>query len=187
MYNLFDKYRSISIERVNGFLSKKSIEHKYTDFRKIEFKFENWSWDLYIDDDYFKMNLVFTINEETAIGKRMNKLVAEEVCLELTKMIKVLKVHYTSHEYVNEEEGNKLVKYNVLLFSFESFCYNMYDFHKLFYDGLNVILTGFKEYHKLYDKIEPKLQRSPIGFVSFESGDTTEKSQHTNRNRMGFV
>ena len=52
--NRFDRYKSISIEKVNGFLTRKCIEHQCTELRKIEFKLDGLSWDLYIDDDYFK-------------------------------------------------------------------------------------------------------------------------------------
>lgn len=125
--DIFDKYRSISIERVNDFLTRKSIEHKCTELRKIEFRLEDWSWDLYIDDNYFKIDLVFPISQGADVDKRINSYVAEKACLEVTKLIKVMKAHYSSHEYVDEDNGNKLVKYNILLFNFESYCYNMYD------------------------------------------------------------
>ena len=60
--DIFDKYRSISIERVNDFLTRKSIEHKCTELRKIEFRLEDWSWDFaticMISVDYFMMDLM---------------------------------------------------------------------------------------------------------------------------------
>lgn len=185
--DIFDKYRSISIERVNDFLTRKSIEHKYTELRKIEFRLEDWSWDLYIDDNYFKIDLVFPISQGADTDKRINSYVAEKACLEVTKLIKVMKAHYSSHEYVDEDNGNKLVKYNILLFNFESYCYNMYDFSRLFYDALNVILGGYNEYHKLYDEIESKLPGAPIGFRSFDNDEVKQETKPTNRHRIGFV
>lgn len=185
--DIFDKYRSISIERVNNFLTKKSIEHKCTELRKIEFKLEDLFWDLYIDDNYFKMELVFPISEGADTGKHINHHVAKKACLDVTKLIKVLKAHFSSHEYVDETNGNKLVKYNILLFNFESYCYNMYDFSRLFYDGLNVILGGYNEYHKLYDKIESKLPGVPIGFRTIDNDGDRQESQPSNRHRIGFV
>ena len=152
-FGIVDKYKSISIERVNNFLDRNCIEHQCTELREIVFKLEDWSWDLYIDNDYFKIELVFPITEDTGKDKHINNHIAEKACLEVTKLIKVLKAHYTSHEYVDEDNEDKLVKYNLLHFNFESYCYNIYDFGKLFYDGLNVILGGYKEYHKLYDEI----------------------------------
>lgn len=80
--------------------------------------------------------------------------IAENACLEVTKRIKVIKVHYSSHEFHDEDNGNKLVKFNVLHFCFESYCYNMYDFGKLFFTGLNVILGGYSEYETLYAEIQ---------------------------------
>ena len=103
---IFDKYKSISIERVNCFFDRNCIEHQCTGVREIEFKLEDWSWDLYIDNDYFKMELVFPITEDTGKDKRINNHIAEKACLEVTKQIKVLKAHYTSHEYVDEDNGN---------------------------------------------------------------------------------
>ena len=133
------------------------------------------------------MDLVFPITEDNGKDKLINNHVAEKACLEVTKLIKVLKAHYTSHEYVDEDNGNKLVKYNILLFNFESYCYNMYDFSKLFYDGLNVILGGYKEYHKLYDEIRATLPSAPIGFRTFDSNATNDNSQTINGHRIGFV
>ena len=185
--DIFDKYRSISIERVNDFLTRKSIEHKCTELRKIEFRLEDWSWDLYIDDNYFKIDLVFPISQGADTDKRINSHVAEKACLEVTKLIKVLKAYYSSHEYVDEDNENKLVKYNILILNFESYCYNMYDFSRLFYDGLNVILGGYNEYHKLYDEIESKLPGTPIGFRNFDNDEARQESQPTNRHRIGFV
>jgi len=187
LFNIFDRCKSISIERVNDFLTRKCIEHQCTELHKIEFKLEDWSWDLYIDENYFKMDLVFPITEKNCSNKHINRHVAEEACLEVTKLIKVLKAHYTSHEYVDKDNGNQLVKYYILLFSFESYCYNMYDFNKLFYDGLNVILGGYKEYLKLYDDIESKLPSTPIGFRTFDSNATNDKSRTINNHRIGFV
>lgn len=69
----------------------------------------------------------------------------------------------------------------------ESYCYNMYDFSRLFYDGLNVILGGYNEYHKLYDEIESKLPGTPIGFRNFDNDEARQESQPTNRHRIGFV
>lgn len=186
-FGIVDKYKSISIERVNNFLDRTCIEHQCTELRKIVFKLEDWSWDLYIDDDYFKMVLVFPITEENAKDKHINNHVAEKACLEVTKLIKVLKAHYTSHEYVDEDNEDKLVKYNILLFNFETYCYNMYDFSKLFYDGINVILGGYQEYHKLYDEIRATLPSAPIGFRAFESNVTNDNSQTINGHRIGFV
>ena len=140
-----------------------------------------------IDDDYFKMVLVFPITEENAKDKHINNHIAEKACLEVTKLIKVLKAHYTSHEYVDEDKEDKLVKYNILLFNFETYCYNMYDFSKLFYDGINVILGGYKEYHKLYDEIRATLPSAPIGFRTFDSNATSDNSQTINGHRIGFV
>lgn len=179
--DIFDRNRSISIERVNEFLTRKSIEHKCTELRKIEFKLEDWSWDLYIDDNYFKMVLV------TSTDKHINRHVAEKACLEVTNLIKVLKAHYTSYEYVEEDDGNKLVKYNILIFKFESYCYNMYDFSRLFYDGLNIILCGYNEYYMHYNQIESELPGAPIGFRNFDNDEVRQESQSTNRYRIGFV
>lgn len=184
--NIFDRYKSISIERVHDFLNRKCIEHQCTELHKIEFKLEDWTWDLYIDENYFTINLVFPITEENGSDKHICRHVAEEACLEATKLIKVLKACYSSHNYIDEENDNKQIKYNFLLFNFESFCYNMYDFCKLFYDGLNVILGGYKEYHSIYDEIESKLG-TPIGFGNFDDKGTKEDSQTTNRHRIGFV
>lgn len=180
--NLLDKYRSITIERVNEFLTKNSIEHKCTELRKIEFKFEDWSWDLYIDNNYFKIHLAFTTTEEN-----INILAAEKACIELAKRVKVLKAYYISHEFVDEDKGNELVKSNLLLFEFESFCYNMYDFSKLFYDALNVILVGNHEYNKLYEEIVSTLPTAPVGFRNVESVSANEQSQPTDRHHIGFV
>lgn len=185
--NLFDKYRPMSIDRVNDFLTRKSIEHKCTKLKEIEFKFEDCSWDLYIDDDYFVMCLVFTTIDENSTDKHVNRQIAEQASREATKKLKVLKVHYSSHEYVDEDNGRKLVKYNILQFYFESYCYNMCDFSKLFYDGLNIILAGYNEYHKQYEEIESKLSGSPIGYRNFDSEDTNKESQPTNRRCNGFV
>ena len=183
-YNLFDKYRSISIERIINFLTRKCIEHRCAELQKIEFKLEDLSWNLYLDNDYFKMDLVFPITEEE---NHINTKVAKEACLEITKLVKVLKAHYTSHDYIDKENGSKVVKYHILLFSFETFCYNMYDFGKLFYDSLNVILCGYNEYHKLYNEIVSKLPNAPIGFRNFESNNANEESHPTNRHRIGFI
>lgn len=186
IYNLFDKYRLISLERINDFLTKKSIEHQCTELRKIEFKLEGFTWNLYIDDDYIKIQLGFPILEENAAVKHIIGQVAENACLEVTKRIKVIKAHYSSHEFHDEDNDNKLVKYKVLLFSFESYCFNMYDFGKLFFKGLDIILGGFSEYHTLYSEIESKLPSSPIGFRNTGSNDSNEKSQPTNNHRIGF-
>lgn len=186
-YNLINKYRSISIERVSDFLTRKCIEHQCTELQKITFKLEGWSWNLYIDKDYFKIELAFPIIEENETSKRTNKRVAEDACLEVTKLIKILKAHYNSHEYVDEGNDNKLIKYHVLVFSFESYCYNMYDFNRLFNDGLRVILCGYNEYHKLYDVIESKSPGNPIGFRNVDSDGSSESSQAMSRNRIGFV
>lgn len=187
LYNLLDMFRSISIERVNTFLTRNSINYQRAELQKIEFKLEDLTWELYIDGDYFKMVLVFPITEENAKDKHINNHVAEKACLEVTKLIKVLKAHYTSHEYVDEDNEDKLVKYNILLFNFETYCYNMYDFSKLFYDGIKVILGGYQEYHKLYDEIRATLPSAPIGFRAFESSVTNDNSQAMNGHRIGFV
>jgi len=187
IYDVVDKYRSISVERVNDFLTRKCIGHQCTELRKIEFKLEDWSWDLYIDDNYFKMELVFPITEDTGSDKPINKRVAEEACIEVTRQVKVLKAYYCSYEYVNKDNENKLVKYNILLFNFGSYCYNMYDFSKLFYDGLNIILWGYKEYHKLYNEIESKLPITSIGYIRSDNDDANEKSRTKNRHHIGFV
>ena len=63
----------------------------------------------------------------------------------------------------------------------------MYDFSKLFYDGINVILGGYQEYHKLYDEIRATLPSAPIGFRAFESNVTNDNSQTINGHRIGFV
>ena len=63
----------------------------------------------------------------------------------------------------------------------------MYDFSKLFYDGINVILGGYQEYHKLYDEIRATLPSAPIGFRAFESNVTNDNSQAINGHRIGFV
>lgn len=133
------------------------------------------------------INRVKTKYLENAKDKHINNHVAEKACLEVTKLIKVLKAHYTSHEYVDEDNEDKLVKYNILLFNFETYCYNMYDFSKLFYDGINVILGGYQEYHKLYDEIWATLPSAPIGFRAFESNVTNDNSQTINGHRIGFV
>lgn len=80
-FDILDRYKSISVGRVNDFLDRNCIEHKCTELRKIEFKLEDWSWDLYIDDNYFKMDLVFPIAEDTGKDKHINNHVAEEACL----------------------------------------------------------------------------------------------------------
>ena len=130
--DIFDKYRSISIERVNDFLTRKSIEHKCTELRKIEFRLEDWSWDLYIDDNYFKIDLVFPISQGADTDKRINSHVAEKACLEVTKLIKVLKAHYSSHEYVDEDNENKLVKYNILILIADALLSGSFVFQKLY-------------------------------------------------------
>lgn len=187
-YNIFDKFRSISVERINDFLNNKCIEHKCTELHRIEFRLEDWSWNLYVDDNYFKVSLVFPITRETDTDKPVNTRVAEKACLEVTNLLKVLKANYSSHEYIDKDNDNKPVRYHILLFSFESFCYNMHDFNKLFYDALNVIISGFKEYHKLYDEIESKLPGAPIGFRQLDSEEETiEKTQTTNKHHIGFV
>lgn len=184
--NLFDKYRSISFERVNDFLTKRSIEHQCTELRKIEFKFEGFTWFLSIEDDFFNIHLGFNISEEIRINNNVIENVAENACLEVTKRMKVIKAHYSSHEFYDEDNGNKIVKCNVLHFCFESYCYNMNDFGKLFFTGLDVILGGYSEYHKLYAEIKSKLPSAPIGFRSMDSNDSHEKSQPTNNHRIGF-
>lgn len=186
-YNIFDKFRSISVERINDFLNRKCIEHQCTELNRIQFKLENLTWDIFVDGSYFKIELAFPIFNDATLDKRVNTSIAEEACLEVTKLIKVLKAHYTSYEYIDKDNNNELVKYKVLLFDFESFCYNMFDFCRLFYDALNIIICGYKEYYKQYDEIESRLPITPIGFRQFERDETKEKSQTTNRHHVGFV
>ena len=133
------------------------------------------------------MELVFPMLEDSGTGKQINRQIAEEACLEVTELIKVLKTHYASYEYVDEHNGNKLVKYNILLFNFESYCFSMYDFCKLFYVGLEIIIGGYKEYHKLYDEIKSTLSETPIGFRNLDSDNTNEKSQPIDKHGIGFV
>lgn len=187
IYNIFDKFKSISNERVNDFLRRNGIEHQCTELNKIEFRLEDWNWELYIDGNYFKMDLIFPITEEMNAEKPMNKSVAEEACLEVTKQIKVLKAFYTSHSYVDKGKDNRVVSYNILGFTFESFCYNMCDFRLLFNNAINVIVAGYREFPKFYDEIESKLPGTPIGFRLSDSNDTKEKSLTTNKHRIGFV
>lgn len=187
LFDCFDKYKSISTERINDFLTRRCIEHQCTELHRIEFRLEDWSWDLCIGDNYFKINLVFPIVRENDTDKLINAQVATDACLEVTKLLKVLKVNYSSHEYIDKENDNKLIKYNILLFSFESFCYNMCDFGKLFYDAISVIISGYHEYHKRYDSIESKLPITPIGFRQFDSDEANEKTQISNKHHVGFV
>lgn len=185
MLNYFlDKFKPVSVERVNDFLSRKCIEHKCTKLYEISFKIEDLNWNLYIDGDYIKIELAFPIDEEAE--KNINKLVAEKACLEVTKLIRVLKAYYLSHEFIDEDNDNKLKKLHILLFSFESYCFNMYDFSNIFYTGLSTILLGKNEYHKIYDELESKLSSASIGFSHYDSEDTYENSQPTNRHRIGF-
>ena len=53
IYNILNRYKSISIERINDFLTRNGIEHQCTEFGKIKFKLEDWKWDLYIENNYF--------------------------------------------------------------------------------------------------------------------------------------
>lgn len=185
--NIFDRFRSISVERINEFLTRKCIEHKYTELHRIEFKLEGWLWDLYVDDNYFNVNLAFPIATESDTDKHVNTRIAQEASAEVTKLLKVLKVNYFLHEYADKDNDNKIFKSNILQFSFESFCYNMYDFGKMFYDALNVIIGGYKEYHKFYDDFEAKLPGSTIGFRQYNSEDKNGISQITDRNHVGFI
>lgn len=185
IYNILNRYKSISIERINDFLTRNGIEHQCTEFGKIEFKLEDWKWDLYIENNYFRMVLVFSITEDTIKDRYIDCNGAEEACLEITKQIKFLKAHYSSHKY--KDNDNRLKNYNILIFNFESYCYNMYDFSKIFYDGLNIILVGYKEYQKIYDEIESKLTAIPIGFRNSDGNNKSEKSKKTNRHRIGYV
>lgn len=182
--SILDKFRPVSVERINDFLTRKCIEHTCTKLDEISFKIEDLNWHLYIDENYFKIELAFTIDEES--DNKINKLIAEKACLEVTKQIKVLKAHYISHEYTDEDQNNKLIKFHILIFAFESYCFNMYDFSYFFFTGLNIIIGGKNEYHKIYDELESKLPGTSIGFSHLDSENTYEKSQPTNRHRIGF-
>lgn len=57
--------KSISVGRANDFLDRNCIEHQCIEVLKIEFILENWYCDLYIDDNYFKMNLGFPLADGT--------------------------------------------------------------------------------------------------------------------------
>lgn len=185
--NTLDKFRQISVERVSDFLTRNSIEHKRAELDTIEFNLKNWRWYLFINQNYIKIDLVFPITEQTNSNKHIDKGIAREACLEVTKQLKVLKVFYTSHKYVDKDKDNEIVKYDILLFSFESFCYNMFEFSRLFYDGINVIIGGYNEYHKRYKEIDSKLPKAPIGFTNFNRDSSVENSQTTNRRRIGYV
>ena len=63
----------------------------------------------------------------------------------------------------------------------------MDEFRKLIYEGINVILGGYQEYHKLYDEIRATLPGATIGFRAFESNVTNDNSQAINGHRIGFV
>ena len=186
IHNIFDKYRSVTIERVHNFLSRKGIEHQCSELKKIDFKLEGWSWDLYIEDNYVNICLDF-IKKETDADKKTNRKVAKEACLGVTKRIKVIKAFYTSHSHNDEDNGNRLTRYDIFHFSFESFCFNMHEFNVLFYNGLRLILGAYSEYRELYDEMESRLPETIVGFRNDDSNETNERSQTTNRHRIGFV
>lgn len=186
-YNIFDKYKSVSIERAHDFLTRKAIEHQCTELRRIEFKLEDFSWNLYIVDNYIKIELNFLINKETSTDKRTNRKIADGVCVEVTKRIKVIKAFYTSHCDNDEDNGNRLTRYDIFHFSFESFCFNMYEFNELFYNGLRLILGGYSEYRELYDEFESKVPVTPIGFIQSDCDNAKEKLQPTDKHHIGFV
>lgn len=186
IHNIFDKYRSVTIERVHNFLSRKGIEHQCSELKKIDFKLEGWSWDLYIEDNYVNICLDF-IKKETDADKKTNRKVAKESCLEVTKRIKVIKAFYTSHSHNDEANGNRLTRYDIFHFSFESFCYNMYEFNELFYNGLRLILGGYSEYRELYDELESKSPVTPVGFIQSDCDNAKEKLQPTDKHHIGFA
>lgn len=185
--NILDKFRAISVERISDFLNRNGIEHKRTELNAIEFMLKGWHWDLWIDRDYIKMDLVFPVTEETNGERNIEMGVSREACLEVTKQIRVMKAFYTSHQYVDKDKDNEIVKYDLLHFSFESFCYSMFEFSRLFYDGVNVIIGGYNEYHKHYKEIEAKLPKAPVGFTNYNIESSDVRQQITNRRRIGYV
>lgn len=181
--DILDKFRSISVDSINDFLTRNDIEHKRTDLNVLEFKLENWRWDLYIYQDYIKVELVLFVPEEMSVDKE----IAREACLEVTKRLKVLKLYYTSRKYRDKYKDNEVVECDIFLFSFESFCFSMFEFGNLFYNGIYAIIGGQKEYNKLYDEMESKKPKPPVGFTNFISDSSSEKPQTTNRRRVGYV
>lgn len=187
IFNFLDKYRSISINRISDFFDRKCIRHHcIPEHNKIDFMLDDFQFGIWIDKKYFLIELLCPIASEDKKEKPVDRRGAEEACLGITKQIKVLKAYYTIVDYIDEDNANKLAKCNTIRFSFDSFCYNMYDFSILFHDALNVIHFGFNEYHKLYDEIISKTHSAPVGFRTFDSEVSVEQSPITNHH-IGFV
>lgn len=185
--NILDKFRSISVDSINDFLTRNGIKHKCVELNIIEFELKGWNWDLYIGDDYVKLDLVFSMSEVKGEDGYCDRNSVEEANLDVTKRVKVLKAFCTSHKCVDKDNGDRVVNRNNIHFSFESFIYNMYDFRELFYRGVGVILGGCNEHKKVYSEFEAKRPQTPIGFCNYDEDSTNEKLQTTNRRRVGYV
>ncbi len=139
-YNILDKYKSISIDRISSFFDRKCIRHHCTPKQnRIDFMLDGFLWGLCMDKDYFRIELSRPIRTRDKIESPVDMVLAENVCLDVTQKIKVLKAYCTLENYIDEDKANELIKLSPLRFNVEFFCHNMYDFRKLFYIGINVI------------------------------------------------